>query len=219
MKSRVVKGIFCLLFATYLVVGCGSEEEGQSLEKGDVVEETAVVEEDEVEKTTIEENAEEGTDEKENEVETETKLQEFSIPEAQIATTVSDINGLSEYMKGLDLSNSYIIIYNPTEGYVVNVGDGESFHLKEEDRIFYQFDPSLKYMDSPMCSVQNMPENREASEAAQKGNHAELGLGTEIVPDYSKFDTPHEVLFGAGKDWDEAEEKMITCYLYAPEEE
>lgn len=207
MKEKtVLRTILSLTLAAFLLCGCGnSKNEAPVEEAPEVASEEEVTEEPEKEEIQEAQQPAEEETPAEEEVTEEPKEEETSIdmPEAQVTTTVADITEFAQYMANLDPKTPHIVIWNEAEGYVIDMGEGEYYQLKIDDRIFLN---SSTDMESISYSIPELDK--------------ELGaLGHESIPDYSQFDKPHECRYKITlKDDPSGERIKLTCYLDAPAE-
>lgn len=207
MKNRKVwKLILSVTMAAFLLWGCGSAE-GEAAEEAGAAEATAeesVIEEEKAEETEKEEQDAQQPAEEETLAEEESVADEeiaTDMPEAQVTATVENIDGLVDYMIALDHGTPHIVIYNEAEGYIIDMKEGEHYQLKSDDRIFLNVNMSVCYSSSSIPELSYEP----------------LVGGREIIPDYSKFDRPHETIFGIStEDSIDVELTYITCYLDPP---
>lgn len=118
----------------FLLIGCGKEEVK--------LEETADLAQDEVKETEVQEEdvavGEAGQKEelevREDEVEEQEETSD-EMAEAQITTTVNEAGSISDYMESLDPQKPAIVIYNPDDGTIINMKEGEHYSLNKEDQI------------------------------------------------------------------------------------
>lgn len=205
-KKTVLKTILSLTLATSLLWGCGNSTDATTTSEN-VPEKVAepVETPDTEEKEEVTEPAEE--EELKQEEATEEPAEEISteMPEAQITTTVKNFGEFLNYVDSLDKQTPMLLIYNEDEGYVFNMGEGEYYQLKGNDRIFTY-----------------LTENHYASSDTLE---AGPGVGIkgslfEAIPDYSKYDSPHEVIYEVyyTEEFEKGNCFSITCYLDAPAE-
>ena len=213
-KKAVVRMILGLALATLLLCGCGNSTDGATTSEDvpevvEPVEAPDTEEKEEVNKPAEEEEnkqeemkQEEAEEEPVNEPEGETYN---GMPVAQVATTVSDIYAFLDYAEAL--SEPALLIYNESEGYVINMGEGEYYQLQSDDRIF-------EYL-----SEKEDGGSSDTLEAGGGNNIAksveDISYVYEMKPDYSQYDKPHKVIY---KVFFEGREKyfLLTCYLDAP---
>lgn len=196
-KMTVLRTILSVTLAAFLLCGCGNstDETTTSEDVPEVVEPVEAPdteEKEEVAKPAEEEVVEEPTEETSNEM-----------PEAQVTTTVADITEFAQYMASVDPTTPHIVIWNEAQGYVINMGEGEYYQLKADDKIFLNWNTNIKEMSY------SIPEESYESTAE----------AIEITPDYSKFDNPHECRYKVVLADDPSGERIkLTCYLDAPAE-
>lgn len=188
-KANVLRLVLSVTLAAFLLCGCRNSKEAPAEEAPEVTAEE-VTEENEVEE-----------EEKEQEsVEEETSA---DMPEAQVTTTVENIDGLVAYIQSLDPKTPHIVIYNEAEGYIIDMKEGEHYQLKKDDRLFLNSNDRIK----------------ERSHSIPEKEYIPILGGGEVIPDYSKFDSPHETRFKIVlKDDPSGERIKLTCYLDAPSE-
>lgn len=201
----VLRTILSLTLTAFLLCGCGNSEAAAPVEEVPEVTEEQVTEEpkEEVQQPAEEETAEEEVAEEPKEEETSTGM-----PEAQVTTTVADIYSFLSYAESLD--KPALLIYNQNEGYVINMGEGEYYQLKKDDRIFeYTSERSTAYSDTL--------EAEDRSNIAKDENKSYVN---ELRPDYSKYDSPHEVMYVVyyTEEYEKGDYFLLTCYLDAPAE-
>ena len=212
MKNRKVwKLILSVTMAAFLLWGCGSAE-GESAEEAGAAEATAeesVIEEEKAEETEKEEqNAQQPAEEEtlaEEESVAESKEEETSIdmPEAQVTTTVANDYEFGRYIKSLDPRTPHIVIYNETEGYIIDMQEGEHYQLKTDDRIFLNVNSD--YMKYKAYSI---PET----------GYQPIEGAWEIIPDYSKFEVGKLHYYHIYPSDNLEEYVEISCYLDPPTE-
>ena len=224
-KRNLIQMVLCVVFAMLLLCGCGaSKEKSPVSEAGTEVEAEASAEDvgettdaqtaggageaDETDGADVSGKAD-GADKAES---GDGQAEEYKgMPVATVATTVSDPNAFLDYTE--TLKDPALLIYNENEGYVINMGEGEYYQLKKDDRIF-------EYMS------ERGVESSDTLEAGGGTNFAKVDKVSyvyEMKPDYTIYDSPHKVLyvvgFVAGEDYTNPEEYfLLTCYLDAPKE-
>ena len=199
-KTNLVRLMVILTIMSFFMFGCGKTEVATdtNTENENVVAEapaTTVVDEPQEDEMVEAESAEVEDSNAENE--------ETKISEAQITAEVSTLEEVVAYALQLDSKTPHIIIFNEQEGYLIDMKEGEHYHLKSEDRIFETVTHDMaKGTDS-------IPEIEEKSITAMY----------EIIPNYNEFESPQKALYKIwATDDPEGEAKRITCYLYAPTE-
>lgn len=202
-REKVLRTILSVTLAAFLLCGCGNStdetttsedvpEVVEPVEAPDTEEKEEVTKPAEEEETKQEEVTEEPTDETSNEM-----------PEAQVTTTVADITEFAQYMANVDPTTPHIVIWNETEGYVIDMGEGEHYYLKSDDRIFLNTSANMS------SGSDSIPEIKDISTS---GSY-------EVIPDYTKFDKPQKAIYKIWTDDDPNGEGIkITCYLDAPAE-
>ncbi|MBP3459900.1 MAG: hypothetical protein J6K58_11890 [Lachnospiraceae bacterium] len=187
------------IFSVVMLTGCGSND----IESEMVMEAQQAGGEEEV--AAIEETMEEV--EEKNEVTEETEIKEKEetstvMPEAQVTTTVADITEFAQYMANLDPKTPHVVIWNEAEGYLIDIKDGEYYQMKEEDRIFESDNNEIDAVWTTIPQIESVG----------------MSEAFEIIPDYTKFDSPHECIFGIYLKEDPDTPIYITYYLDAPVE-
>ena len=206
MKEKtVLRTILSLTLAAFLLCGCGnSKNEAPVEEAPEVASEEEVTEEPEKEEIQEAQQPAEEETPAEEEVTEEPKEEETStdMPEAQVTTTVADITEFAQYMANLDPKTPHIVIWNEAEGYVIDMGEGEYYQLKIDDRIFLN-------SSTDMVSISySIPELDK-----------ELGaLGHELIPDYSQFKVGELYYYDIYLSDNTDEYVEISCYLDPPVE-
>lgn len=204
-KINVLRLVLSVTLAAFLLCGCGNSKEAPAEEAPEVAAEEEVTEENEVEEEeeeqqSVEEETSAGEEGAEEPKEEETST---DMPEAQVTTTVADITEFAQYMEGIDPKTPHIVIWNEAEGYVIDMGEGERYQLKNGDRIFLNSNAEIKEFSY------KLPELRKEPGA----------LGLEIIPDYDQFENPQETIYGILTNESINNEKTyLTCYLDAPAE-
>ena len=187
------------IFSVVMLTGCGSND----IESEMVMEAQQAGGEEEV--AAIEETMEEV--EEKNEVTEETEIKEKEetstvMPEAQVTTTVADITEFAQYMANLDPKTPHVVIWNEAEGYLIDIKDGEYYQMKEEDRIFESDNNEIDAVWTTIPQIESVG----------------MSEAFEIIPDYTKFDSPHECIFGIYLKEDPDTPIYIAYYLDAPVE-
>ena len=191
----VLRTILSVTLAAFLLCGCGNstDETTTSEDLPEVVEPVEAPdteEKEEVTKPAEEEETEEPTDGTSNEM-----------PEAQVTTKVADITEFIQYMASVDPETPHIVIWNEAEGYVIDIGEGQYYQLKVDDRIFTNLSENIKKHSYKLPRTET------------KG----ITGAMEIIPNYSEFENPQETMYKIFTD-SEDEGILLTCYLYAPAE-
>ena len=211
MKGKILKLRHLLTMAILVacLVGCGNQE-STTTEPTTEVEEPTVAEKptetveptDEMESEEVEEKEEP----KQEEVTEEPTEETYNgMPVAKVETTVDNFEEFLNYVDSLDNQTPALLIYNENEGYVINMGEGEYYQLKTDDRIFeYDSERSVAITDT-----------------------LKAGAGTnikeylyEMIPDYSQYDKPHKVIYKVffTEDYQNGDCFRLDCYLDAPAE-
>ena len=221
-KRNLIQMVVCVVFAMLLLCGCGASKEKSPVSEAGTEVEAEASAEDVGETTdaqtagdTGEADETDGADEADKADKEEVgvgQAEEYKgLPVATVATTVSDPNAFLDYTE--TLKDPALLIYNENEGYVINMGEGEYYQLKKDDRIFEYWSER----------------GEEVSDTLEAGlgiNLAKVGKVSYVYekkPDYTLYDSPHKVLyvvgFVAGEDYTNPEEYfLLTCYLDAPKE-
>lgn len=210
-KMTVLRTILILTLTAFLLYGCGnSKDEAPAKEVPEVAAEEEVTEEPEKEEEQeAQQPAEEETPAEEEVVEEPADETYNGMSVAKVATTVSDIDAFLNYAESLD--GPALLIYNENEGYVINMGEGEYYQLKKDDRIFEYHSKLGKSWSDTL-------------EAGGGSNIAKVDMISyvyEMKPDYSQYDSPHEVLYTVSYtgEWENEEDYfLLTCYFDAPAE-
>ena len=192
-----------LAVVSLIFSGCGNSKEIAIVEEKDqVIEQEAVAQDGEKEE--VAENPEEQNPENEDNILEETEQELYDgMPVAEVTKTVKDIYEFLDYVETLE--EPALLIYNENEGYVINMGEGEYYQLKKDDRIFeYDTDRAVRTSDTL---------------EAGPGTSAR-GYIFEKSPDYSQYDSPHEVLYVVyfTEELEKGDYFLLTCYLDAPAE-
>lgn len=199
-KMRFFKCFISAVLVGLMLCACGSNEEGNVVEESEAV--SSVTEE----QTETEKEEQEVQQFAEEETSTEEEVAEETyngMPVAEIATTVSDIYSFLDYAESFN--EPALLIYNENEGYVINMGDGEYYQLKKGDRIFtYDSESAIG----------------KSSTLKAGGGTCVRGYVFEMTPDYSQYDSPHEVIYVVyfTEERDKGDYFLLTCYLDAPVE-
>lgn len=204
-KINVLRLVLSVTLAAFLLCGCGNSKEAPAEDAPEVAAEEEVTEENEVEEEEEQQSVEEETSAGEEGAE-EPKEEETStdMPEAQVTTTVADITEFLDYAESL--KEPAILIYNEKEGYVIKMGEGEYYQLKNEDRIFEK---------CPMEAVK-----RSVSYIENSTLQNIRGTIDERTYDYSKLESPQKinfVVFFTENEYD-GDYFLLTYYLDAPAE-
>lgn len=198
MKKLIVRTILVVTTMVFLLVGCGKAEA-----EPDVMQEE--VKEPETQKE-VAELQEEGQKEEEHEVQEEVAENEKAtaeMKEAQVAITISDITGVANYIVQLDKKLPHVIIYNVEDGYLIDIKDGEHYQLKNNDKVYEVV--SSDEVDGVWTTIPRV---------AEEG----MPYGVEIIPDYTKFESPQECIYGIYLKEDPDTPIYFTYYLDAPVE-
>lgn len=204
-KINVLRLVLSVTLAAFLLCGCGNSKEAPAEEAPEVAEEEVTEENEVEEKEETLQPTEEETPVGE-EVAEEPKEEETStdMPEAQVTTTVADITEFAQYMEGIDPKTPHIVIWNEAEGYVIDMGEGEYYQLKNDDRIFLNSNAEIKKISYKLPELRKEP----------------AALWLECIPDYSEFEDPQECIYWilTKEAVSDDEGTWITCYLDAPAE-
>lgn len=209
-KNLIVRTILVAIIMAFLLVGCGKAE-AESEEVPEVTQQE--VKEPEVEKEEAELQEEKQKEEEPEVKEKETEAKEEvaneqgetynGMPVAQVETTVSDFYAFLDYAQ--TMNEPSLLIYNESEGYVIKMGEGEYYQIKKGDRIF----------ESDTERAVSMSDTLEAGEGVSPRAYI-----FEMTPDYSKYDSPHKVMYVVyfTEKQIEGDYFLLTCYLDAPAE-
>lgn len=207
-RGGIVKSILIIVTFTIFCCGCGSEEKEISVKDESV----QVVEE--VQGNNLEEVAEKDADNDERQTNLEEEMenqqedkQGSDMKEAKVIATVGNYLEFLDYVETFD--KPVLLIYNEKEGYVINMGEGEYYQLKSDDRIF-EYDTAQAVA---------MSDTLEAGEGISPRAYI-----FEMFPDYTKFEKPHKVLYvvyytkesAYGNLENEEDYFLLTCYLDPP---
>lgn len=205
MKNKKTwRMILSVMLVAFFLCGCSdSKEEAPVEEVSEVSVEEEITEETEKEEEEDAQSVEEETP-AEEEVAEESMNEETStdMSEAQVTTTVADITEFAQYMANLDSKTPHVVIWNEAEGYLIDIKDGEYYHIKEGDRIFENDNNEI---DAVWTTI---PETKGIG----------MAEAYEIIPDYTKFNSPHECIYGIYLKEDPNTPIYITYYLDAPAE-
>ena len=206
MKEKtVLRTILSLTLAAFLLCGCGnSKNEAPVEEAPEVASEEEVTEEPEKEEIQEAQQPAEEETPAEEEVTEEPKEEETStdMPEAQVTTTVADITEFAQYMANLDPKTPHVVIWNETEGYLIDIKNGEYYQMKTGDRIFESDNDEIDAVWTTIPQIKGIG----------------MAEAYEIIPDYANFDSPNECIFGIYLKEDPNTPIYITYYLDAPAE-
>lgn len=200
-KINVLRLVLSVTLAAFLLCGCGNSKEAPAEEAPEVAAEEVTeeneVEEEEEEQQSVEEETSAGEEGAEEPSEEETST---DMPEAQVTTTVADISEFAQFLSNLDTKTPHIIIYNEEEGYVIEMGKGEYYHLQINDKIF------LSTSEEVYALSNNIPGKT-------------IGYSVyayEVIPDYSEFEEPQRVYHTIFLKEAPDTEVKTEAYLYAP---
>lgn len=210
-KTKSMRLLVTLSIVACLLVGCGnSKAETQpevTTEETPTVEEATeeVKEEPTAEPETKEDEAvvEETTSEDETTVAEETTAEETDSADPGEVTYITDFTSIDEYMASLDSENPAIVIYNETEGYIINMQEDQHYQLKENDVLLRNIKKDDPYYDITF--------------------RVDLGMGDivfqnykQFIPDYSKWTKEEEFYFEIYHE--DGSIVGVTCYLAPPTE-
>lgn len=210
-RKNLVRLMAILAIMSLFMFGCSKTEvaTNTNTEKDDIVVETPET------TTEVEEPPEEKTVEVvEPEVEEEPVVDEpeeetyNGMPIAKAETTASDIYEFLDYAESF--AEPALLIYNESEGYVIKMEEGEYYQLKANDRIFEYLSEKEKASSDTL----------EAGGGTNIAKDANVSYVYEMKPDYSQYDSPHEVLFVVyfTEEREKGDYFLLTCYLDAPTE-
>lgn len=204
-----IKGkLVLVLIVILLLIGCGKEEaklEETAELTQNVVEETETVGEENVEVPETDQAEEESEEEEKATKEQEETTNEMA--EAQITTTVDEAGSISDYMESLDPQKPAIVIYNPDDGTIINMKEGEHYSLKEGDQII---------VNRNWDSIESWAFNTEvvSNEFGELSDFAVV-----LYPDYTKFSENQEFYYEIWlADNPNEVSQRLTCYLSPPTE-
>lgn len=226
-KRNLIQMVLCVAFAMLLLCGCGNSKEKSPVSEAGVEVETDASAEGVGETTDAQTAGDAGkadetdgadvsgkADEADKAEAEDGQAEEYKgMPVATVATTVSDPNAFLDYTE--TLKDPALLIYNENEGYVINMGEGEYYQLKKDDRIFeYRSERGVAVSDT-----------LKADQGTNFAKVDKVSYVFEMKPDYTKYDSPHKVLYKvwyvyeAGRDhYDPEDIFRLTCYLDAPKE-
>lgn len=229
-KRKLIQMVLCVVFAMLLLCGCGNSKEKSPVSEADAEVETDASAEGVGETTDAQTAGDAGEADETGGADEAGKVDEADkadkeevgigqaeeykgMPVATVATTVSDPNAFLDYTE--ILKDPALLIYNENEGYVINMGEGEYYQLKKDDRIF-------EYMSERGVASSD---TLEAGLGTNFAKADKMSYVFEMKPDYTKYDSPHKVLYKvwyvyeAGRDhYDPEDIFRLTCYLDAPKE-
>lgn len=192
-KKTYLRLVLSLTLAAFLLCGCGnSKDEAPTEEVTEVAEEEVTEEPEKEEEQEAQQPAEEETPADEGTL--------TDMPEAQVTTTVENIDGLAAYIQSLDPNTPHIVIYNEAEGYIIDMKEGEYYQLKKDDRIFLNTNKNIK----------------AASYSIPKISYQPIAGGSEIIPDYSQFKVGELHYYDIYLSDNTDEYVEISCYLDPP---
>ncbi|MGN0244543.1 MAG: hypothetical protein ACI4DK_01100 [Lachnospiraceae bacterium] len=206
---KLLQKVMCFTLVTVLFCGCGnakSELVSEEIQAGEtqseeMLEETAENASEEAVAKETEKVEEESSKETDGEVQGETYQ---GMPVAQVDATVADYDEFLSYVYSLDKQIPALLIYNENKGYIINMGEGEYYQLKRDDRIFeYLSEREVAWTDTLKDSAKNA---------------SIMDKFFEIKPDYSKYDSPHKVIYKVfyTEDYQNGDYFIRICYLDAP---
>ncbi len=204
-RKNLVRLMVILTIMSFFMFGCSKTEVATdtNTEKEDIVVEAP--------ETTaeVEEPQEEAVEVIEPKVEEEPEEETYNgMPIAKAETTVSDIYEFLDYAESF--AEPALLIYNESEGYVIKMEEGEYYQLKANDRIFEYLSEKEKASSDTL----------EAGGGTNIAKDANVSYVYEMKPDYSQYDSPHEVLFVVyfTEEREKGDYFLLTCYLDAPTE-
>lgn len=226
-KRKLIQMVLCVVFAMLLLCGCGNSKEKSPVSEADAEVETDASAEGVGETTDAQTAGDAGEADETDGADVSGKAdgadkaeagdgqaeEYMGMPVATVETTVSDPNAFLDYTE--TLKDPALLIYNENEGYVINMGEGEYYQLKKDDRIF-EYDSERGVASS---------DTLEAGLGTNFAKADKMSYVFEMKPDYTKYDSPHKVLYKvwyvyeAGRDhYDPEDIFRLTCYLDAPKE-
>lgn len=213
-KTKSMRLLVTLSLIACLLVGCGnSKAETQpevATDETPTVEEATeeVKEEPTAEPETKEDEAvtEETTSEDEIVAE-ETTAEETDSADPGEVTYITDFTSIDDYMGSLDFETSpSIVIYNETEGYIINMQEDQHYQLNANDVILR----NVKKTDDESKYDIAFRGDLETEEVV-------FPKYQQVIPDYSKWTQEEKFYF---KVYEKSGNKLggVTCYLAPPTE-
>lgn len=150
-KKNLAPKIHLLVLTTIIslsLFGCGNSQAESTPATAASEQEPAVAEETTIEETSteiVDDVQEETAGAEEEDQETATETEESAEVEevAEDPGEVEYITGyltIFEYTKNLDPSKLCILIYNETDGYIIDMKEGQHYQLKKGDKIYSLFE-------------------------------------------------------------------------------
>ena len=221
-KRNLIQMVLCVAFAMLLLCGCGNSKEKSPVSEADAEVEADASAEGAGEVTDAQTAGDAGkaddtgganvsgkADEADKAESGDGQAEEYKgMPVATVATTVSDIDEFCDYAEKLD--DPAILIYNENEGYVINMGEGEYYQLKKDDRIF-------EYLSNEGVVEVRTTTNLHSLDGK---SFYYPNLFEDVLMDDGENTSPQEVdfvVFFSEKEYD-GDYFLMTCYLDAPKE-
>lgn len=200
MKKNLVQLMTILAIMSLFMFGCGKTEAttGTNTEKEDVVVETPEA------TTEVEEPQKEETVEV-----VEPEVEEEPVEEPAEETLANEIimnsDPIADWVSTLEEEDLKFIIYNDVEGYKQILNDGETYHMKKDDKIFL-YHPAGNIKDETVLT----PET-----PASSGSEIFISTGFSLEILWKDKDV---VTYGREMLIEGFEYTSITCTFYKPTE-
>ena len=207
-KTKSMRLLVTLSLIACLLVGCGNSKAETQPEIATEETTEEVKEEPTAEPETKEDEAvaEETTSEDET-VEEETTAEETDSAYPGEVTYITDFTSIDDYMGSLDFETSpSIVIYNETEGYIINMQEDQHYQLNVNDLLLV----NIKKTDDESKYDIAFRVDLETEEVVFPKYH-------QVIPDYSKWTQEEEFYFEI---YEKSGNKLggVTCYLAPPTE-
>ena len=207
-KTKSMRLLVTLSLIACLLVGCGNSKAETQPEIATEETTEEVKEEPTAEPETKEDEAvaEETTSEDET-VEEETTAEETDSAYPGEVTYITDFTSIDDYMGSLDFETSpSIVIYNETEGYIINMQEDQHYQLNVNDLLLV----NIKKTDDESKYDIAFRVDLETEEVVFPKYH-------QVIPDYSKWTQEEEIYFEI---YEKSGNKLggVTCYLAPPTE-
>ena len=199
-RKNLVRLMAILAIMSLFMFGCGKTEVATdtNTEKEDVVVEVPET------TTEVEEPQEEMVEVVEPEVEEE-PVEEEPVEETLANELIMNSDPIQDWVATLGEDNVKFIIYNDVEGYKQVLNDGETYHMKKDDKIFF-YHPLGVIVKTRSLNVDVPTKPGDVNVA--RGNSLEIVWKDEDV-----------VTFGLELTMEEYPEPMsVTCTFYKPTE-
>lgn len=203
MKKRnrkdLVRLMVILTIMSFFMFGCGKTEvvtdTNTNTEKEDVVVE--VPETTEVEESQKEETVEVAEPETEEEPVVEEPAEETLANEI-----IMNSDPIADWVSTLEEDDVKFIIYNDVEGYKQILNDGETYHMKKDDKIFF-YHPLAVIKETRVLTV-DVPAKTQDEVNVARGYSVEIVWKDADVVTYGREVTMEEY----------PEPKSVTCTFY-----